>query len=383
MRNTFDKYMEYVAPTEPPTIYHKWVFLSVLSAASLKRIWIHLGGLRVWGNMYVGLVGPSGVRKSTAITYGEKFLGPLHVRKVPDAISGWQGFIGLAKSMSNVYHLPGIGKKEVHPIVIFSKELKVFLQNDIQLMASLTDLFDVDETWEYWSNKREIDALTYPSIAFLGATAPDWIQTMLPTQAIGGGFTSRFIWVHALTKAQTAPNAQLDPKLKADIHQDLRKVRAAMGESLLEPPAQQWYDLWYMAEDKRESLLGPRFDGYSSRRAMYLRKVSALRALGRGGSLKVTLGDLEWALALLIEVEEFMPNVFAGMGSSPLADMTYRVAQEITRVGTVTEEDLLARFEYDLDARRLSSVIDTLKRQGVITTSNAGGKPKFTSRITA
>ena len=382
MRNTFDKYMDYVAPTEPPTIFHKWVFLSVISSVTLKRVWIHLGGLRVWGNLYVGLVGPSGVRKSTAISHGEKFLTPLHIRKVPDAVSGWQGFIGLVKSMINTYHLPVIGKKDVHPITIFSKELKVFLQNDIQLMASLTDIFDADDTWGYWSNMRELDSLSYPSVTFLGATAPDWIQTMLPTQAIGGGFTSRFIWVHAGKKVQTAPDPQLDPKLKDEINKDLRKVRAAMGESQLEPPARQWYDAWYRAEDQRESLLGPRFDGYASRRAMYLRKVSSLRALGRAGSLKVTIGDLEWALALLLEVEEYMPSVFAGMGTSPLADLTYRVAQEIARVGTTTEEALLTRFEYDLDARRLHSVLDTLKRQGVITVTG-GGKSTIKARITA
>src|SRR5678815_608908 len=68
-----DLYMEHTAGLESPSVYHRWVGLTVLGHAMGRRVWLPRGNkFPLFGaQMMVCLVGGSGiVRKTTAMNMG-------------------------------------------------------------------------------------------------------------------------------------------------------------------------------------------------------------------------------------------------------------------------------------------------------------------------
>src|ERR1017187_2400162 len=65
--NFFANYLSYVGKTESPDIYHRWCMLTGVGSLLGRRCYMKHGHFTVNPNLYVMLLGRSGVRKSTAI----------------------------------------------------------------------------------------------------------------------------------------------------------------------------------------------------------------------------------------------------------------------------------------------------------------------------
>ena len=375
-----DEYLKYVDGTEPPFLYHKWTAISCIAGAIGKRVFTRIGPARLWPNLYITLVGPSGARKSTAMGYGESILRAAHIITAPDSLSGWQAFIKVMEDRGQGLVMPELGGTIMHhSLTVFAKELKVFLKSDIDFLAALTDLHDCEEKWEYFTIKRELQTLSWACLNMLGATAPDWIRTMLPIESVGGGYTARNIYVWAPRKGSTNPFPEERAKEKAALVKTLRELVILKGESLMTKEAAKIYGEWYLHQDAeidagRPPINSPRFEAYCSRRAPFIRKLMMISAFARG-RVECAVEDFNWALASLEEVEPGMLNVFAGLGVSPLADLTYRVARIILEAGKITSGELLRRMLYDLDPISLRAIEDNLAQQEIITVMvSADGK---------
>ena len=366
-----DDYLAYTKGTEPPYLYHKWTAISCIAAVMAKSIFTKIGPSRLWPNLYITLVGPSGARKSTAMTYGDQILRACHIVTAPDSLSGWQAFIMVMENRGQGLIMPELGGTIMHhSLTVFAKELKVFLKSDIDFLAALTDLHDCDDRWEYFTIKRELQTLSWASLNMLGATAPDWLRNMLPIESIGGGYTARNIYVWAPRKGSTNPDPPERLEEKEALAKALRKLMTLKGQSKLTPQALKRYGEWYLHYENeidagRPPIANPRFDGYCSRRAPFVRKLMMISAVANG-RVGTEVEDFEWALATLEEVEPGMTNVFAGLGVSPLADLTFRVMQIILEEKKITSSELLRRMVYDLDPVSLRAIEDNLKQQEVI-----------------
>ena len=75
LSNWLDAYAEYTEETESAPMFHRWVSLSMISAVLRKKVWLSLGRIKVFPNMYIVLVAEPGIaRKSQAISYGVDLL---------------------------------------------------------------------------------------------------------------------------------------------------------------------------------------------------------------------------------------------------------------------------------------------------------------------
>lgn len=373
-------YLQYTDNTESPINYHIWAGLSVIAGALQRRIYLRWGlGQVIYPNLYIVLIGPSGrTRKGVAINIAKDFLKQLpSVSVAPESSSGRQAMI-LAMKRSNLnFTDPTDGRVKFHcSITAFSEELSVFLgQGDIAYLSSLTDWYDSKDDWEYETVGRGKDSLQGLCLNLLGGTAPDWIQSMIPQEALGGGFTSRIIFIVEEKKRKIVPEHIITPeeqRLQVLLMRDLERISQLAGEVTFTNEAKDLYVNWYIAESAameagKFTVEDRRFAGYCERRATHIRKLMLICCASRGDDLQIVGQDFRRAEELLEGAEKNMSKTFGGLGKARYSDATETIKNYIRQMGITSHKVLLRQFYRDVDVQALNEIENTLLAMRVIT----------------
>lgn len=370
-------YLEYTENSEPPTSYHTWAALSLIAGALQRKVHLVWGFERIYPNMFVVLVGPAGrARKGVALGIAKSMLVDVPgVSVAPESSSREAVILAMKRAISN-YSDPVDGRVKMHcSLTAFSEELAVFLgQGDIKYLANLTDWYDSKDTWSYETVSRGRDALEGLCFNLMGATAPEWLQSMLPQEAIGGGFTSRVIFVVEERKGKTVPKHQLTNKeieLGDALRRDLERISQLVGQYEFSPAGEIAYTDWYAEQDRLIAAGQPpvediRFAAYCERRATHLRKLMMLCSASRGDSLVLDLEDFQRAVGILKKAEIKMGWTFGGLGKARHSDVTEKVMQYIKMLGTTTRQTILSRFYRDVDTITLRDIESTMEQMHVL-----------------
>jgi hypothetical protein len=249
------------------------------------------------------------------------------------------------------------------------EELAVFLgEGNIQLLATLTNWYDARDHWTYETKHQGTDEIVGVCFNILASLADDWVPMCIPPTAIGGGFTSRVVFIVENEKSKVIPNPNLikiDQKLSEDIEHDLQLIFAIQGEYAFTPDGQKIYESWYseterQAKDGKLAIKDPRFSGYNSRRATHVKKIAMALSASRGEDRLMTRADFERALRMLEDAELNMTSVFGRVGISPNAQILPTVMEFIRKRGSVSKKDLMLNFYRDLDKRGLDEIEEAL-----------------------
>lgn len=353
-------FMEMTSETEPPFNFRLWTAISVIAAALQRKCYTSLGpkesgALVFYPNLYILLVGPSGVRKGTAMGPGLKLLSDIGNIKVSSQATTLQQLIRKMKDVNYSSFDPLTNTQHFHAsLTIFSKEFTVFLgHQNHQLMSHLCDWYDCDDEWSYETVGRGKEKIIGVWLNVIGATTPSLIQTSLPLDAIGGGLTSRMIIVYEEKKGMFQPFpfvGEREKKLYEDLKNDLEQIYLLRGNYRFTSEfVELWSDWRIEQETKPPNFLDQRFDGYISRRPNHLMKLSMVMSASSREDLTLRKEDFLRAKEVLHAVEVNMPKVFSGVGRSDLAAITNQVAAYIATKGKVTLPELLRVFVNDLD----------------------------------
>lgn len=373
-----DGYLLYTAASEPPTIYHHWGALAIIAGALQRKVHLRMGFECIYPNLYVILVGHSGrTRKGVALDVAYKMLTTLTTVSVaPESSSREAIILAMKRSMQN-FEDPITGTINVHcSLTAFPEELAVLLgQGDIKLLANLTDWYNSKDEWSYETVGRGRDALQGVCLNLFGATAPDWIQSMLPQEAVGGGFTSRVIFVVAEKKRDTVPEHTLSNEevmLQGKLARDLERIHQLKGAFTFSVAGRDVYTQWYLEQDKlltngQPAVEDRRFAGYCERRATHIRKAMMIISASRGDSLELTEHDFKRGLRLLTTTEQKMHKTFGGLGTAPHSDVSEKVMTYIQTLGITTRSQLLTKFYHDLDAQALKGIEELMEQMKVVT----------------
>jgi hypothetical protein len=254
-------------------------------------------------------------------------------------------------------------------LTVCAPELVVFLgYNQQQLMMDLTDWFDCghgpEGRWTYRTKTQGSDELIGVWVNLIGATTPDLLRSTLSMDAIGGGLTSRIIFVYAADKGKSCPTPFISPvkaELAEDIYYDLEQIRLMKGEfKYTKEFISLWTD-WYTAQEGKEIFKEHSLQPYCERRPVHIMKLSMVMSACRNSKMIVNEADLSKAITLLEHTERFMPRVFSGIGKSPHAEVISKIMTEIGLQGKVAKSTLMAKFYNDADDRALNLMIETLK----------------------
>lgn len=340
--NWISAFMEYASFSEAPKHMHFWTAVSTIAGTLRRRVWIDMAYFQWHPNFYIILVAPPGiVSKSTTAGIGMSLL-----KRVPDIKFGpdvvtWQALVtGFAESTISFEH-----HGEFHAMSALTIESSEFgnLLNpqDKEMVDLLVSLWDGKPgAFEKKTKGSGNDSVENPWINLIACTTPAWIAGNFPEYMIGGGFTSRCIFVYADKKAQlVAYPTDLVPanmkELAQKLVEDLCQISLLTGEYKLTPEARVWGRSWYEAHyaAKHLNLDDERFGGYLARKQTHIHKLAMILAAAEGDRMIITAEHLALANQMVTDLEPDMQFVFSKIGKSEDAVYAERLVWYVAKRG--------------------------------------------------
>lgn len=338
-------YLEYSSYSEAPTHMHFWCGVSAIAGALRRKVWIDQAYFRWYPNFYICLVAPPGiVSKSTTGGIAMSLLRQVEgIKFGPDVVTMpalTEAFAGSTEA----FELNG----EFHPMSAMTLESSEFGNlldpQDKAMVDLLVALWDGKQgTFQKSTKHSGNDSIENPWINLLACTTPSWIAGNFPEYMIGGGFTSRTIFVYADAKAKyVAYPANVVPATMMEtagkLVDDLRHIaNNLVGEYKITAKATAWGEAWY----RRHYSIKPigldmeRFGGYVARKQTHIHKLAIVLAAASSDTLEITDEHLAVADQMVTDLEPDMQFVFSKIGRSDTSLYAERLVSFIHMRGKV------------------------------------------------
>lgn len=369
--------MEFTEDSEPPKLFRLWTALSVVAAALQRKCCLRWGTLEFYPNLYIVLVAPSGkARKGTAMIPGLKLLKRVGIKLAANATTR-ESLIRELRMSGDSEVDPGVGSVDLHAsLTVFSKELTVFMgYQNRELMANLTDWYDCDDAWIYRTKTQGVDDIKGVWLNLIGATTPDLIQTSMPRDAIGGGLTSRMIFVYEQEEAKMVIMPSYGEKekiIEEKLQIDLDKIHMIKGDFKITRNFLELYTSWRVEQKANPPINDPRLAGYVERRPAHILKMCMALSASRNSEMKISKNDLERAIDILHTTERKMPLAFSGVGKSPVADTMSGIMAVVANRGEITLSELMSMYYYDVDRWMLDKMVATMQTMDFVSVTHKG-----------
>lgn len=328
-------FMEYASCGEAPPHMYFWSAVSAVAGALRRKVWIDQAIFKWYPNFYIVLVAPPGiVSKSTTAGISMNLLRRVPgIKFGPDVVT-WPSLVSAFAESTEGFEVG----PDIHVMSAMTLESSEFGnlidpqdKNMIDLMVALWD--GKPGTFQKRTKASGNDDVENPWINLIACTTPSWIAGNFPEYMIGGGFTSRCVFVYADKKAkyvaypgQTVDRAQfLETERK--LVEDLAHISTLAGEYRLTPEALAWGEAWYKQHYtvKNIKLDDERFGGYIARKQTHMHKLAMILAAASSDKLLITPEHLQVAETMISDLEPDMQFVFSKIGKSDTALYTERL----------------------------------------------------------
>jgi hypothetical protein len=191
------------------------------------------------------------------------------------------------------------------------------------------------------------DTIENPWINLIACTTPAWIAGNFPEYVIGGGFTSRCLFVYAEEKDKYVayPSLHVPASMEAvrdTLVKDLEHISSTLaGGYQITSRAIEWGTSWYETHYKNRPvhLDDDRFGGYIARKQTHIHKLAMVLAASYKDVLTIDAEDLEVANTMVTDLENDMPKVFSRIGKSEVSVQADRFIDFIRKRKVVTYEE--------------------------------------------
>lgn len=369
-------YVKYASVTEAPRRMHFWCAVSAVAGALRRRVWLDLKRYSIYPNFYVVLVAPPGViAKSTTIDVAMRIL-----RKVPGINFGpdvitWPALVtAFAAASESFQYLEDF--IPMSAITLEASELGSLLNPQDREMVSLyITLWDGRKRFDKVTKTSGSDTVEAPWINLVAATTPHWIADNMPVATIGGGLTSRIIFVFGDRKERFVAWVdefvdENDPATEAALLHDLEHIAATLcGPFIVDEPARAWerkrYETFWkinVAEMNTETL-----EGYAARKQTHILKTAMVLSAARSDSRLIQIEDLQLAASMLDDLEPDMQKVFSNIGRTDDSMQAERFIDYVRKKGTVPYEEAYKMIHvYFPDFRDFEGILSGAVRSGQI-----------------
>jgi hypothetical protein len=408
--NFIESYLDFYADTEVPTIFNRWSAISAISAILGRQCWVTHGHNRIYPNQYVMLVGESGTRKSTAVSFMRKLLADVGYKKFAAKKTSKEKFLeDLHDGMEKIYDIEEeildvrkgnwTGKAnptmrqlfgaersgEPSECLIAADEFNIFLgHSNIEFIEILTDLWDYSGLYPGRTKTGKPILINDPTICIHGGNTQIGISMAFPTEVIGQGFFARLISVHSDATGRRItfpkpPNQELRRSLLEIL---LRLKNTFKGEVGLEAYALVALDAIYQ---EWRDLDDVRFKSYSSRRFTHLLKLCLCVAAAREKK-SIDTQTVIYANSILHYTEHFMPKALGEFGKAIHSDVSAKILELLEKADKPLNgmDDIWPQVHRDLNSpQELVKILSGMKDAGKIQVTSAGGllpkkePPKF------
>ena len=268
------------------------------------------------------------------------------------------------------FHYKGFMRGQA-PLALVSKELSSFLAVDPKnMIEAITDLYDSHNKWDYGTSGKGEDILRNLCISCLFATTPDWIARNLPEEAIGGGFTSRFLLITGTDEDiyKEVPHPPIpDPAIYARLKKDLEVVSHLTGPFEWDSKALEFYKEWYATiRPWAKSINDERLYNNFSRVHVQAIKTAMCLHVAQKDTLIIEQPDIEDAIKLMEDAYETAGRAFAAHGRNPLAITMDSVIKQCKDFKLCTANRLLKLNYRDISKTGLSEVLENLEAMKMV-----------------
>ena len=369
-----ESFMLLTENSEPPLLFRKWTGLSTIASALQRKVRVEFGlSLTFYPNLYVVLVGPSATGKGTAMKYASDIIEQVPSVRLSAQATSLQALIRRMKE-TNLTDIDLItGEQQFHSsLTIFSTEFTVFLgYHNKELIAALCEWYDCHSRWSYETIARKKEEVIGVWVNILAGTTPDSIQSSLPLESIGGGLTSRIIFVYEEKKEKLVifpTKTDEEIRLQQMLINDLEQISMLSGKMEYTDDFMAAYSNWCVEADKNPPFYDTKFDGYCGRRRKHLISLAMVCNASRCSDMMMDAEDLARAAGYLAEVELKMGLVFKGMGKSDISGL---ISEAIVFIeNSLTPEiplwQFARHFEGNMDKLIMDRVLVTLEASNYV-----------------
>lgn len=340
-------YVNYASVTEAPKRMHFWSGVGAVAGVLRRRVWIDMKRFQWTPSFYIIYVGPPGiVAKSTTIDIAADILRQVPgVKFGPNAIT-WQALVTAFAGASESFEY----NSEWHPmspLTLVASELGSLLNlQDKDMVNLLIELWDGKKKYEKITKMSGNDTIEAPWINLQAGTTPHWIADNMPQAMIGGGLSSRCIFVYGDTKAKYVAYvdevvSQDDAQLRLQLIQDLEQIAMLCGPFIIDKRARAWGRDWYERfwKDAASRMDDQMLEGYAARKQTHLHKTAMILSASRSPSLVITEEDLQLANTMLLDIENDMHFVFSRIGRTEDSMQAERFIDFVRRKGSIPYAD--------------------------------------------
>lgn len=376
-------YVEYARFSEAPPRMHFWAGVSAVAGALRRKVWIDQAYFKWYPNFYIVLVAPPGiVSKSTTAGIAMSLLRKVPgVKFGPDVVT-WPSLVEKFADATEAFEYGG----EYHPMSAMTLESSEFgnLLNpqDKEMVDLLVSLWDGKQgTFQKATKHSGNDNIENPWINLIACTTPSWIAGNFPEYMIGGGFTSRTIFVYADQKAQYVAypflHVPVDMAERAEaLVSDLEHIATNLcGEYILTADAVAFGELWYKRHfsEKPANLDDDRFGGYLARKQTHIHKLAMILAASQSDEMKIEAEHLQVAYQMVTDLEPDMSMVFSKIGKSDTSFYADKLVQFVHAHGPMPFHEAYRHVHrYFPSARDFEDVVIGLTRSGYLIMKGVG-----------
>ena len=356
-----DSILEASSEAESPTSFILWGSICAISAVAKKNVYIKRKGIyNLFPNLYVLIVGPSGVGKSFPSRLLKTLVSAVNNTRVISGQNTIQGVISYLKKPYAKGSLADNPLIDAHAL-LQSGEFSNLIMGDPQSLTILTEWYDTHDM-EEWKKKLRDDEITLSNvcITMFGATNEKLFRDRVLDKDIEGGFMARTLVVHETKRSKI--NALVDDEADTDIDiaglsERLREISKLNGRMLFTLPAKslfkEWYATW-MAEEHPWDRTGITF-----RIPDHVLKVATCISLSRKDDLVITEDDLNKAFSVTLPLVRNSDLIIRGKGRSAIGELVVVFMALIIESPDykITRSKILREHYSDFDTAILDSVI--------------------------
>lgn len=337
-------YCDYASFSEAPRKMHFFSGVAAIAGALRRKVWIDQAYFRWYPNHYIVFVAPPGVvSKSTTVAIAMNLLRSVPgINFGPDVIT-WPALVTAFASASEAFELAGEWHTQCALTLESSEFGNLVNPQDREMIDLLVTLWDSKTgAFKKITKGSGSDHVENPFINMIACTTPAWIAGNFPEYVIGGGFTSRCLFVYAEVKDKLVPypvkSVPAGMKRQQELLiADLGHISTLVGPYQLTPEAIEWGTLWY-TEHHKILVEDDKFAGYAARKQTHLHKLAIILAAATRDELIITAEDLALAAKMITDLEPDMAKVFARIGKTDQSVQADRFIQFVRVKGQIPYE---------------------------------------------
>lgn len=349
LNNWLTSYLEYACVLEAPERVHFWSGVSALAGAVRRKVWIDMRRFAWYPSFYIIIVAPPGViGKSTTADVAMSILKEVPgIKFGPNSIT-WQALVtAFANASESFFYPEGSGiEHPMSPLTFSAAELGSLINmQDRDMINLLIEMWDGKRSYEKITKTSGNDAINAPWINIIGCTTPHWVADTMPQAAIGGGFSSRCVFIYADRKERyvalpdEAINDETDGKLRESLIHDLEHISMALvGPFTINEEARAWTREWYQAfwESAHLRMDNQMLEGYAARKQTHMFKLAMMLSVAERDDRVITQPLIEAAEKHLALLEPDMTKVFSRVGRSEQSLLAEKFIELVEKAPGIT-----------------------------------------------